>query len=67
MQKDLLEQIIIDKNITRPQLCERLNVSLATIRRSIAQLKELGLLIREGSDKNGYWIVCSSKGGNNGK
>ena len=43
--------------ITRPELCERLNVSLATIRRAIAQLKELNIIERIGSDKAGYWKV----------
>jgi Predicted transcriptional regulator containing an HTH domain and an uncharacterized domain shared with the mammalian protein Schlafen len=62
-----LDNIRLNSRITRDELAERLNVSLITIKRTIAQLKELGLLIREGSDKNGHWVVPSSKGGNNGK
>ena len=61
LQTDLLEQIRLNIEITRYELCERLNVSLATIRRTIAQLKDMGLLERVGSDKKGHWIVCDKK------
>jgi ATP-dependent DNA helicase RecG len=53
-----------NREITRPELCERLNVSLATVRITIAQLKELKLLDRIGSDKSGHWVVTEKvKGG----
>ena len=61
LQTDLLEQIKLNIEITRHELCERLNVSLATVRRTIAQLKDMGLLERVGSDKKGHWIVCDKK------
>ena len=57
LQKDLLKQITLTYEITRPELCERLNVSLATIRRNIAQLKEKELIDRVGSDKGGHWVI----------
>lgn len=59
LQKDLISLLKETPTITRPELCERLNVSLATIRRAIAQLKELNIIERIGSDKAGYWKVKS--------
>lgn len=57
LQIDLLEYIKQNTNMTRPELCEKLHVSLATVRRAISLLKELNILKRVGSDKNGHWIV----------
>ncbi len=59
LQKDLISLLKETPAITRPELCERLNVSLATVRRAIAQLKELNIIERIGSDKAGYWKVKS--------
>lgn len=59
LQKDLISLLKETPTMTRPELCERLNVSLATIRRAIAQLKELNIIERIGSDKAGYWKVKS--------
>lgn len=59
LQKDLISLLKETPAMTRPELCERLNVSLATIRRAIAQLKELNIIERIGSDKAGYWKVKS--------
>lgn len=36
---------------------EKLNVSVATINREIAALKEAQVLIREGGDFGGRWVV----------
>jgi len=36
---------------------ERLGVSERTIRRALAMLKDKGAIRREGSDKNGRWII----------
>lgn len=59
LQKDLISLLKETPAMTRPELCERLNVSLATVRRAIAQLKELNIIERIGSDKAGYWKVKS--------
>ncbi|WP_353958255.1 hypothetical protein [Bacteroides acidifaciens] len=36
---------------------DSLNISESTITRSTSELKKLGFLIREGSDKTGRWII----------
>lgn len=41
--------------ITRAQLAEHLGVSVSTIARRVQALKEQGLIIRIGSDRDGEW------------
>ena len=40
---------------------QKLSVSEATVKRTISRLKKMGILTREGSRRNGTWIVnlCS--------
>lgn len=57
LQKDLIALLKDNPTITRPELGEHLNVSLTTIRRTLAQLKDLKLIERIGSDKTGHWKV----------
>ena len=35
----------------------KLNVSTATVKRKIAELKAEGKIVREGANKNGHWRV----------
>lgn len=46
-----------NKNITATEICERLNMSLSTVKRKIKKLKEKGIIERIGSDKTGYWKI----------
>lgn len=46
-----------NKNITATEICERLNMSLSTVKRKIKDLKEQGIIERIGSDKTGYWKI----------
>ncbi|MDY0237206.1 MAG: ATP-binding protein [Gudongella sp.] len=39
------------------EVAETLNISLATVKRSVAELKEKGRLVREGGKGQGMWIV----------
>ncbi len=53
----ILEIINNNPFITAIQLSEKLYVSDRTIERDIANLQEIGTLIREGSDNGGRWII----------
>lgn len=53
----MLSLIINNNVITIKELSERLNVTSRHCERIIAELKEKGLLRREGSRKSGYWVV----------
>lgn len=57
-----LEQAILTILTTRPTikadlLAKKLNKTRRTIQTAIKKLKESNLIIRKGSNKNGYWIV----------
>lgn len=42
---------------TQIEIAEELNISIAGVKKIILRLQELELLDREGSKKNGYWVV----------
>lgn len=46
-----------DLHISRADLSKRLNVSLATIKRDIASLRERRVIVYVGSSKDGHWEV----------
>lgn len=51
--------IAIQKNpeITHSQLVEIFNISESTAKRATRDLKKLGYIEREGSDKTGRWVI----------
>jgi len=53
----ILLEIKKDPKITKPQLEEILGKSRATVTRYISELRKKGLLDREGSNKNGKWVI----------
>ena len=49
---------------TQIEVAEKLNISIAGVKKIILRLQELELLSREGSKKTGHWIVkvyCDSR------
>lgn len=54
---DIILAIQNDPSITKKKLSEKLNFSLSTVKRIMNNLREKGLLIREGSDRKGYWRI----------
>lgn len=42
---------------TQIEIAEELNISIAGVKKIILRLQELELLDREGSKKDGYWVV----------
>ncbi len=55
--KQILELIKENNRISRKEMAERLNCSRSTIQRALADLKEEGKLLYEGSSKKGCWIM----------
>ena len=47
--------------ITILELANIINVNKRTITRNISKLKYLNIISREGSDKNGYWVIKNKK------
>ncbi len=55
-QSAILKIIKITPTITAKGMSEYLSVSSRTVERELSKLQTLGILKREGSDKNGHWI-----------
>lgn len=55
--KRIIKVISENEAITYDELSEKLNVSRRTVARHIKKMTELFLIVREGSDKTGYWYV----------
>lgn len=51
---DILELILINNHITQEEIARKLNRTKNSIYRNIKEMKELNILERCGTDKNGY-------------
>jgi len=59
-QSKVLKEIESRGNITKAELAKAANVSVSTVDRAIAALRESGLLKRVGARKNGHWEVSDA-------
>ncbi|GHT54985.1 hypothetical protein AGMMS49982_20440 [Bacteroidia bacterium] len=57
VQIEIVEIIKINAQISQKEIAEKLNKDETTIYRNIRKIKSLGILSREGADKNGYWKI----------
>ncbi len=53
-QYSVLKYIAINKHSTYEDVAQKLQISRRTISRHISILRQLGIVVRKGSDKNGY-------------
>lgn len=53
----ILQLIQANPSIIRKELAASLGVSQSTVYRELGKFVDAGLLKREGSDKNGKWVV----------
>ena len=56
-QRKILDLIKESPTISGRQMSEILSVSQRTIERDLSNLKELGVLKREGKDNDGVWVI----------
>lgn len=56
-QMRIISAIKSNPFMNREELAEETNLSIATLRREIGILRQEGYLSREGSNKNGQWII----------
>lgn len=61
-QSNILNLIQDNDTITGQDLSKQLNLSLPSIKKNIKILKELGILSRKGSNRNGRWIILDEIG-----
>ena len=62
-QKKIVNLLLCDRQLSAAKIAEQLGMGSRSIEKNIKKLKELGILIRHGSPKNGYWEVidCGKK------
>ena len=53
----ILERLAENPTMTQKELMEELVLSRKQIQKEIKELQEKGILVREGSNRNGRWIV----------
>ena len=56
-QKKIIKLLLEDNQLSAIKLVDRIGIASRNIESNIKKLKELGILIRHGSPKNGYWEV----------
>lgn len=56
-QSKIVEMLSEDYGLTGAVLAEQIGISKRNIETNIKKLKDLGILIRHGSSKGGYWEV----------
>lgn len=64
-QREIVKLFLENNQLSAAKLAEKIGVASRNIESNIKKLKELGILIRHGSPKNGYWEVidCTRKDG----
>lgn len=56
-EENVLNILKSNSHVTKNELIRASNIPSRTLDRIVSNLKSKGLLIRNGSNKNGYWIV----------
>ena len=56
-QRAILELLLENNRYTYDELAAKINKTRETVRINLRTLEEMKLLIRDGADKNGFWIV----------
>ncbi|MDR0231677.1 MAG: Fic family protein [Dysgonamonadaceae bacterium] len=59
-EKIVLDLLKINPTITYEQIAEKINKNRKTVQRTIASLKEKGIISRVGSDKTGSWKIIAT-------
>ena len=57
----IFDKLTSDPAITIQRLSEELKLSKRTINRCIKKLKDESIIVREGSNRKGYWLITSDK------
>jgi len=59
VKSTVFDLIKANKTITATEISEQLGISLRTVKRKIKELKDKNIIERVGSDKTGYWQICT--------
>lgn len=55
--RQVLELMLADPSITAQRIADKCDITQRTAERAIRELKESGLVVRNGSNKTGVWVV----------
>ena len=61
VKAEILQNLKNNPTLSAKELAALLNKTTRTIERNLKDLREQGVLQREGSDKTGIWKITSSK------
>ena len=60
-EKAILNIIQNDPSVTQKSIGKKLGISIATVKRIMRSLQKRGWIQREGSSRNGSWVIINSK------
>ena len=60
-QRNILNVILENNEITREQIAQKLGVSDSTIKRELNTLRDMDIVVREGGKTYGKWIIKTSE------
>ena len=56
-KQELLDILIENPAITQTQLMKEMNLTRKQVQKDMKQLQEEGVIVREGSNRNGHWVM----------
>ena len=57
LQRAVLSYVTDTQVPNREQIAQNIGISLATVRRTIVKLKELNIIVREGNNRTGRYVI----------
>lgn len=60
-EKAILNIIQKDSSVTQKNIGKKLGISITTVKRIMRSLQKSGKIQREGSSRNGSWVIINSK------
>ena len=56
----VLKALAENPTASQPEIAKAVGVGTTTVQKAIVKLKKIGVLNRQGSNKNGFWVVSNS-------
>ena len=57
----ILRLVSQNPTITQSQIMEQMNLTRKQVQRDMKELQEEGVLVRQGTNRSGYWLVSGEK------
>lgn len=56
-QQKIVDIILKNPKVTQAEIAEQLNISISAVKKSMKEIVNIGILVRIGANKGGYWEV----------